>query len=110
MPSSYPRRGEVYLAKLDKLRPVIILSVDALNKFALDVCVIPITTKAHAQFSMRIPLKAGDGGLDYDCWAKCDQVATLEQGLLRSPAIGVLSDEKFSHIQDQVKVCLGLDN
>jgi mRNA-degrading endonuclease toxin of MazEF toxin-antitoxin module len=107
MPSSNPRRGEVYLAKLDKLRPVIILSVDALNKFALDVCVIPITTKEHAKFSMRVPLKAGDGGLEYDCWAKCDQVATLEKGLLQH-AMGVLSGETFDRIQEQVKVCLGL--
>jgi mRNA-degrading endonuclease toxin of MazEF toxin-antitoxin module len=108
MPPPPPRRGEVYLAKLDKLRPVIILSVDALNKFAFDVCVIPITTKEHAKFDMRVPLKAGDSGLEYDCWAKCDQVATLEKALLQYPAIGVLSVEKFDRIQEQVKVCLGL--
>jgi mRNA-degrading endonuclease toxin of MazEF toxin-antitoxin module len=107
MPSSNPRRGEVHLAKLDKLRPVIILSVDALNKFALDVCVIPITTKEHTRFSMRVPLKAGDGGLEYDCWAKCDQVATLEKDLLQH-AMGVLPGEKFDRIQEQVKVYLGL--
>jgi len=104
----FPRRGEIHLAKLDKLRPVIILSVDALNKFALDVCVIPITTKAHARFHMRVPLKASDGGLDYDCWAKCDQVATLEKALLQYPAIGGLSAEKFDRILEQVKICLGL--
>ncbi len=104
----FPRRGEVHLAKLDKLRPVIILSVDALNKFAFDVCVVPITTKEHARFGMRVPLKARDGGLDYDCWAKCDQVATLEKALVQYPAIGVLSAEKFDRIQEQVKICLGL--
>src|SRR5271166_3404024 len=105
MPSSNPRRGEVYLAKLDKLRPVIILSVDALNKFAFDVCVVPITTKEHARFGMRVPLKARDGGLDHDCWAKCDQVATLEKTLLQYPALGILSAEKFDRIQEQVKIC-----
>lgn len=104
----HPRRGEIYLAKLDKLRPVIILSVDALNKFAFDVCVIPITTKEHARFEMRVPIKAREGGLEYDCWAKCDQVATLEKALLQYPAIGVLSAGKFDRIQEQVKLCLGL--
>lgn len=107
MPPPNPRRGEVYLAQLDKLRPVIILSVDALNKFALDVCVIPITTKKHASFSMRVLLNAGDGGLQHDCWAKCDQVATLEKGLLQR-SIGILPREKFDRIQEQVKVSLGL--
>lgn len=108
MPPQTPRRGEVYLAQLDKLRPVIILSVDALNKFALDVCVVPITTKRQAMFSMRILLAAGDGGLKYDCWAKCDQVTTLEKSLLQHSAIGVLSQEKFNRIQEQVRTCLGL--
>ena len=104
----FPRRGEIHLAKLDKLRPVIILSVDALNKFAFDVCVIPITTKEHSKFNMRVRLQARDGGLDYDCWAKCDQVATLEKALLQYPAIGTLSAEKFDRIQEQVKISLGL--
>jgi mRNA-degrading endonuclease toxin of MazEF toxin-antitoxin module len=57
---------------------------------------------------MRVPLKAKDGGLECECWAKCDQVATLEKTLLQFPAIGELSAEKFDRIQEQVKVCLGL--
>ena len=104
----YPRRGEVYLAMLDKLRPVLVLSVDALNKFAFDVCVVPITTKEHLRFSARVPIKAKDGGLDHDCWAKCDQVATLEKSLLRQPPLGALSKERFSRVEEQVRLCLGL--
>lgn len=112
MPVSVQRRvgtaPQFYLAQLDKLRPVIILSVDALNKFALDVCVVPVTAKQHAQFSMRVPLKAKDGGLQHDGWAKCDQITTLEKSLLRPTAMGMLPEEKFNQIQEQVKVCLGL--
>ena len=33
--STFPRRGEIYLASLDKDRPVLILSVDSLNRYAL---------------------------------------------------------------------------
>ena len=105
---AYPRRGEVYLARVDKVRPVIVLSVDELNKFAFDVCVVPITTKEHTKFSMRVPLGRRDGGLDYDCWAKCDQVTTLEKDLLKYPALGILPSEKFNRIEEQVKLCLGL--
>jgi mRNA-degrading endonuclease toxin of MazEF toxin-antitoxin module len=108
MPLPYAHRGEVYLARLDKLRPVVVLSVDPLNKFAFDVCVIPITTRQHGKFSLRVPLKAGESGLEFDCWAKCDQVTTLENSLLRHPAIGVLPEDKFNRIQEQVRVCLGL--
>ena len=104
----YPKRGEVCLAQLDKLRPIIILSVDSLNKFSLDVCVVPVTSVAHREFSLRVPIRAGDGGLNLKCWAKCDQVNTLEKTDLRYPPLGILSEATFHQIQQQVKVCLGL--
>jgi len=104
----YPRRGEVYIVQLDKPRPAIVLSVDPLNKFALDVCLVGVTTIEHRKFSMRVPIRAGDAGLDFDCWAKCDQVTTLEKSYLRYPAIGVLSEETLKMVEEQVKICLGL--
>ncbi len=104
----YPRRGEVYLVQLDKPRPAVVLSIDQLNRHALDVCVVGITTKEHLKFSMRIPLKAEEGGLDFDCWAKCDQVTTLEKKLLRYPALGTLLERTLAKIEEQVKIALGL--
>jgi mRNA-degrading endonuclease toxin of MazEF toxin-antitoxin module len=104
----YPRRGEVYLVQLDKARPAVVLSIDQLNRHALDVCVVGITTKEHLKFSMRIPLKAEEGGLDFDCWAKCDQVTTLEKRLLRYPALGTLPERTLAKIEEQVKIALGL--
>lgn len=106
--SRYPRRGDVHIVQLDKPRPAIVLSVDQLNRHALDVCVVPITTKEHARFSMRVPIRAGDGGLDFTCWAKCDQVITLEKSLLRYPATGTLSPATFKRIEEQVRISLGL--
>jgi mRNA-degrading endonuclease toxin of MazEF toxin-antitoxin module len=106
-PGWYPNRGEVYITKLDKERPAIILSISRINKFALDVCVVGTTTVEHAKFTMRISLKAGDGGLRKDCWAKCDQVTTLERSFLQYPPIGTLSKDKFAEVEEQVKVCLG---
>jgi mRNA-degrading endonuclease toxin of MazEF toxin-antitoxin module len=106
---AHPRRGEVYLVALGtKRRPAVILSVDALNRHALDVCVVGLTTAEHAKFSMRVPIKAGDGGLDSDCWATCDQVTTLEKTLLQYPAIGRLSEAVFKRVQEQVRISLGL--
>jgi mRNA-degrading endonuclease toxin of MazEF toxin-antitoxin module len=86
---------------------VIIISADSLNQFALDVCVVPTTGIEHAEFSVRIPIRAKEGGLDMKCWAKCDQVTTLEKTDLRF-SIGVLSSTTFSEIEKQVKICLGL--
>lgn len=67
----YPKRGELYLVQLDKPRPALILSVDALNKFALDVCVVAVTSVQHKKFSVRVPIKKGAGNPNVDCWAEC---------------------------------------
>ena len=50
-------------------------------------------------FSMRVPIKKGDAHLDFNCWAKCDQVTTLEKSLLKYPPIGVLSAERLARIE-----------
>ena len=103
-----PRRGEVYLVNLDKQRPALILSVNQLNDHALDVCVVPMTTVEQKKFSLRPQVKAGDGGLRYDCWAKCDQVTTLEKSLLLEYPLGTLSATKLQEIEEQVRLALGL--
>lgn len=107
-PGWYPKPGEVYLVQLDKPRPAIVLSVDPLNRFALDVCVIAITSVEHKKFSVRVPIKKGDANLNFNCWAKCDQVTTLEKSLLRYPPIGILSTSTLNRIEEQVRVALGL--
>lgn len=94
--------------QLDKPRPAVVLSVDALNKYALDVCVVGITTVERRIFSIRVPIKKGEANLDFNCWAKCDQVTTLEKTLLRYPAIGVLPLGTLTRIEEQVGICLGL--
>jgi mRNA-degrading endonuclease toxin of MazEF toxin-antitoxin module len=104
----YPRRGDIHLVDLDKPRPALIFSVDHLNRHALDVCVIPLTTKSHLKFSMRVAIPAGEGGLKHDSWAKCDQVMTLEKYLVRYPAMGTFSRDTLARIEEQVKICLGL--
>jgi mRNA-degrading endonuclease toxin of MazEF toxin-antitoxin module len=82
--------------------------VDAINKFALDVCVVGITSVQHGKFTMRVPIKKGEGNLKSDCWAKCDQVTTLEKTFLKYPPIGILSTSTLHRIEEQVRVCLGL--
>jgi len=104
----FPRRGEVYLARLDKDRSALVVSADALNRYALDVCVVPITSVERPRFSLRVPLRSGQAGLSRDSWAKCDQVATLEKKLLRYPPLGRLSDETLKVIELGIKRALQL--
>lgn len=107
-PGWYPHRGEVCLFGLDKERPALVISTDALNRFSLDVCVIPISKVEHKQFSLRPRLKTGEGGLVYDSWAKCDQVTTVEKQTAVYPALGFLTRESLNRIENAVRTALEL--
>jgi len=104
----FPRRGEVYLVRLDKDRPALVISADALNRYALDVCVVPMTTVERPKFSLRVQVKPGEAGLSRDSWAKCDQVTTLEKNLLLHPPLGRLTDETLKTIEQSIKLALQL--
>jgi mRNA interferase MazF len=104
----FPRRGEVYLVRLDKERPALVISADALNRYALDVCIVPIITVVRPTFSLRVQVKPGETGLSRDSWAKCDQVTTLGKGLLLYPPLGRLTDETLKTIEQGIKLALGL--
>ncbi|MGH9453429.1 MAG: type II toxin-antitoxin system PemK/MazF family toxin [Terriglobia bacterium] len=104
----FPRRGEVYLVRLDKERPALVISTNALNRYALDVCVVPMTTVERSQFSLRVQVKPGEGGLTRNSWAKCDQVTTLEKNLLLYPPLARLTDETLKTIEQGIKLALQL--
>jgi mRNA interferase MazF len=104
----YPKRGEVYLIHLDKDRPAVIVSSDVLNRHALDVCVVPISSVHHGRFALRVAIATGDGGLRRESWAKCDQVTTLEKQTIIYPPLGRLSMAALRRIEDGVKLALDL--
>jgi mRNA-degrading endonuclease toxin of MazEF toxin-antitoxin module len=93
---------------LDKERPALILSSDSLNAHSLDVCVVPISKSEHKAFSLRPRLKAGEGGLNYDSWVKCDQPTTIEKQLVLYPPLGSLSETSLQKIEAAVKASLDL--
>lgn len=107
-PGWFPRRGEVYRVRLDKERPALVISADALNRYALDVCLVPITTVERPKFSLRVEVKPAEGGLSRKSWAKCDQVTTLEKNLLVYPPLGRLTDETLKAIEQGIKLALQL--
>ena len=83
-----------------------VISADALNRHALDVCVVPITTAEYKRFSLRVPIRAGEGGLPWASWAKCDQVTTVERTVLLYPPSGRLSSITLGKIEQAVKLAL----
>jgi mRNA interferase MazF len=55
-----PRRGDVWLAELDKVRPVVILTRDPLAAFLNAVIVAPITSTVRG-LSTEVSVGAADG-------------------------------------------------
>ena len=104
----FPRRGEVYYVRLDKNRPALVISSDAINRFALDVCVVPITTVMRRSFTLRVAVNPPEGGLKRQSWAKCDQVTTLDKTLLVYPSLGRLTDVPLHAIEHGIKLALQL--
>jgi mRNA interferase MazF len=84
------------------------MSTDSLNRFSLDISVIPISTSEHKQFSMRPKLRPGEGGLARESWAKCDKVTTLEKQLAVYPPLGIVSEDSLLRIEEAVCVALEL--
>ena len=104
----YPRRGEVCLFAMDKERPGLVVSTEALNRFSRDVCIVPISKAEHRQFSLRPKLKAGQGGLAHDSWVKCDHVTTVEVSAAVFPALGILDRESLNKVEDAIRIALEL--
>jgi mRNA interferase MazF len=105
----FPQRGEVCLVALDKHRPALVVSTNALNRFSLDICVVPITTSEHKHFSVRPLISAGEGGLQRTSWAKCDQVTTVEKNSMLYPPLGRLSRSTMQVIEQSLRIALELD-
>jgi mRNA-degrading endonuclease toxin of MazEF toxin-antitoxin module len=104
-----PRRGEVYFAGgLDKRRPVIVISADFLNRRALDVTVVPITSVERLKFSCRVPISAGIAGLRRNSFAKCDGVVTINKSSLLFPPLGTMPMHLMAQIENAVKDALDL--
>lgn len=81
------RRGQLYWARLDKRRPVLVVSIDARNARASDVIVVPCSTTLR-EAPTHVLLARGEGGLSRSCVLKCEQVTTLPQGDVTEPPIG----------------------
>jgi mRNA interferase MazF len=55
-----PRRGEVWLAQLDKVRPVVVMTRDPMGRLLNAVLVAPITSTVRG-VSTEVPVGAEDG-------------------------------------------------
>ncbi len=75
------RRGEVWLADLDKTRPVIVLTRDPLGRLLHSVIVVPVTSTIRG-LSTEVPLRRDDG-IRHPSVANLDNVQLLSRDRFR---------------------------
>ena len=111
------RRGEVYDASLDPtegsdqagLRPVVIVSRNAINNASPVVLAVPCTrfNPDRRVYPSQVVLRAPEGGLDADSVALCEQVRALAKGRLGRRR-GELSGAAMSAVDHALLIALDL--
>lgn len=86
-----PHRGSLYWVAIpaepgEKRRPALVISMDARNRLADEVLVIPASTTLRLA-PTHVRLKKGTGGLRRDSVLKCEQVTTLPKRHLGESAL-----------------------
>lgn len=101
-----PRRGEVWLAMLDKRRPVVILTRDPLGRYLHSVVVGPVTTTVRG-LTTEVTIGADDG-VRVDSVVNLDNMQLLERShLVRR--VGRATDATMQQICSAVSIAVGCD-
>lgn len=111
------RRGEVWQARLgpaegseqDGIRPVVIVSRDAINTRLSIVVGIPCTRfrQGRRSFASHVLLRAPNGGLTADSVALCEQVGVLSKSRLLYRR-GVLRVSDLARLEQAILITLDL--
>src|SRR5689334_24069139 len=103
-----PRRGGIYLVRLDKKRPALVISPDYRNEFASDVIVVPASTRL-SKLATHVLLKKGEAGLKSDSVLKCEQITTLNKSDFAFGPLGPpLSASRVHEVERAIIRALGV--
>jgi mRNA interferase MazF len=96
----------IHIARLDKARPVLILTRELVRPYLMTVTVAPITTTIRG-LSTEVPLDAANG-LAGPSVVSCDNITTIPAGSLGAQ-IGVLLDPQEQALSDAIRAAFDLD-
>lgn len=111
-------RGEIYFVNLNPVkgreqagpRPVLVLSIDAINELPLVVTVV-VGTKGEnisREFPTNVRVSPEDSGLPLETIFLCFQIRSLDPRRFSEKPAGKLSDKVLERIGNVVCRCLGL--
>ena len=108
-----PRRGEIWVVNLDpqvgaeiqKKRPVIVVSLNELERLPLRI-IVPCSTSARAAPWMVSITATDENNLDRDTTALCDQVKSISTDRFIH-RIGHVDDSVLKEIVAGIVLCVG---
>ncbi len=95
MTGSQPRRGEIWLAEMDKLRPGVVMHRDFAGRALSAVLVAPLTTTIR-DIPTAVRLGLSDG-IDRDCVAALDNLTLLRKDKFVR-RVGFLGPERMAEL------------
>ena len=112
------QRGDIYFVDLNPVqgreqagsRPVLVLSIDSINKLPLVVTVV-VGTKGEnvsRDYPTNVRLSPAESGLSIETVFLCFQVRSLDPNRFPNSKGGELSGATLIRIEDAVRYCLGL--
>ena len=111
-------RGEIYFVNLNPVkgreqagqRPVLVLSIDDINKLPLVVTVV-VGTKGENishDYPTNVRVSPEDSGLSMETVFLCFQIRSLDPKRFPEKPAGKATDEVLEEIEKTVRYCLGL--
>jgi len=92
-----------------KVRPVVIIQTDLLNKSHPSTVVCPITTNVQTESEiLRVHLTKGTANVKENCDIMIDQIRAIDNSRLLS-RIGQLDEAIKNKIKENIKIVLDLD-
>ena len=112
------QRGEIYFVNLNPVqgreqagkRPVLVLSIDAINRLPLVVTVIVGTKGENIQrdYPTNVRVSTADSGLPMETVFLCFQIRSLDSKRFPKHPAGLLSEEVMARVEATTRYCLGL--
>ncbi len=96
----------IHTARLDKTRPVLVLTRERVRPHLTRVTVAPITSTIRG-LSTEVPL-GPTNGLDHACVVSCDNIVTVPVALL-GLQVGFLLDEQETALTQAIHAAFDLD-
>ncbi len=110
-----PVRGEVWRADLDpvkgheqgRIRPVLIVSNDVVNRSAAQmVTIVPITSR-NRNLRSQLAVRPPEGGLKQESFISCDQIRTISKERLQR-RFGTVSPATLAEAEERLRFLLDL--